>query len=48
MLVYDNLKLKKTIVKIELNLKEKEKGHMDLYSHFLNVNLEGEKVIDDL
>lgn len=47
-LVYDFLKIKKTIMKIDHSKKEKDKNHKDLSSRLLNVILEREKVIEDL
>lgn len=42
-LVYEHLRLKKMIVRIDHSENEKEKDHLDLSSHLLNVTHEGKR-----
>lgn len=47
-LVYENLKLNKTMNKIDHYLKEKDENHLDISSQLLNVILKGDIVMKDL
>lgn len=47
-LIYKNVKLKKSMTKINNNLKEKDKEHLDLSDQLLILTLEGEKDVGNL
>lgn len=46
-LVYEHLKVKKTMVMVYKNLKDRENDNQELISKLFYINLDGEKQIED-
>lgn len=46
--MYEHLQLKKTMIKIDHSWKDKDKDHLELSSNLLNINLKGDKIIEEL